>query len=197
MSGWMAPAVTRAVASCLLIGGVGVSAAAAQSVKDGYDRPAFFFNEIRLGAFAHQLGGSPSEHGVDVNVEALTPRIGAPRGDYLLDYFLRPRLHVGGTINTGGDTSLGYFGVTWDLKLTERLFFETSFGGAVHDGNLHREPGHTAYGCRMNFRESASLGYHLSERWDVLATIDHMSNGGICEENRGLTDAGLRFGYKF
>ncbi|WP_081449527.1 acyloxyacyl hydrolase [Rhodomicrobium vannielii] len=30
-----------------------------------------------------------------------------------------------------------------------------------------------------------------------MATIDHMSNAGLCDTNRGLTNAGVRLGYKF
>jgi hypothetical protein len=37
----------------------------------------------------------------------------------------------------------------------------------------------------------------LSERWDMLATVDHMSNANLCDGNRGLTDVGIRFGRKW
>ncbi len=30
-----------------------------------------------------------------------------------------------------------------------------------------------------------------------MATIDHMSNAGLCSENRGISNAGLRLGYKW
>ena len=31
----------------------------------------------------------------------------------------------------------------------------------------------------------------------LMATIEHSSNAGLCSENRGLTNAGLRLGYRF
>ncbi len=198
MSGWVAPTVVRAIAPCVVFAFLGVSAAAAQSYKEGPEsRPFPYVDEIRFGAFVHQVGGSPGEHGVDVNVELLTPQLGEPSGDNLRDHFLRPRLHVGGDINANGDTSQGYFGLAWNLPLTNRFFLEASFGGSVNNGYVARKPGHTALGSHLNFRESASLGFHVSERWDVLATVDHMSNAGLCTYNRGLTEAGLRVGYKF
>jgi hypothetical protein len=31
----------------------------------------------------------------------------------------------------------------------------------------------------------------------MLATVDHMSNADLCDEHRGLTDVGIRFGRKW
>lgn len=191
-----------AAAAGLLIAMAGLSAAHAQSMRttdaSGFGATPFpYLDEIRLGAFVHQVGGSPNEHGADVNAEILFGKIGAPRGDYLLDYFLRPRIHLGADINVTGYTSVAYTGLTWDMPLTSRFFLETSFGGAIHDGNLDQKAHYTALGCRVNFRKSASIGFHLSERWDFLTTVDHMSNAGLCSNNRGLTDVGVRLGYKW
>jgi hypothetical protein len=36
-------------------------------------------------------------------------------------------------------------------------------------------------------RIGAAVGFRLTERWSVMATIEHMSNAGLCIENRGLT----------
>ena len=81
------------------------------------------------------------------------------------------------------------------------LFIEASFGGTVHNGPL--QPHYdlspifvATYGCPLNFRESASTGVDLSERWRLLATIDHMSNAGLCGYNRGLTNYGARLSYR-
>jgi lipid A 3-O-deacylase len=196
------PALAAAAVSCLTIAMLDISSAQAQSARtadaSGFAATDFpHIDEVRLGAFYHQLNDTAGERGADINMEILFGKLGAPRGDYLLDYFLRPRVHIGASINTNGDTSQVYGGLTWDMPLIDRFFLETSFGGSLNDGYTDREAGHTALGCHENFRESASLGYHLSERWDVLATVDHMSNAGLCEFNAGITDAGLRFGYKW
>ena len=58
-------------------------------------------------------------------------------------------------------------------------------------------PGRNAMGCNWSFRESGSLGYRLTPAWSVMGTVEHMSNAGFCDENRGLTNAGVRVGYTF
>lgn len=157
------------------------------------------FEEFRIGAFAHQVENSPGEEGVDLNLELLFNEVPGAYESRILQHFLTPRPHIGASINLNGDTSQFYFGLTWDLRLTDRLFFESTFGGAVHDGPHESEKGEgeSEFGCTLSFRESASLGYDLSERWAIMLTVDHMSNAGLCDHNRGLTNAGVRLGYKW
>jgi len=152
-------------------------------------------DEMRFGVMAHSIEPGHSEGGADVNLELLFRRPAVTFGNSVADFVFRPRVHVGTSINMIGDTSQVYAGFTWDLKITERLSFEATFGGAWHDGPLSGGAA-DLYGCRLNFRESASLGYALSERWTVYATIAHMSNANLCSHNSGLTSAGVRLGYK-
>ncbi len=130
-----------------------------------------------------------------MNLEVLGGRFPGGYENSILDFFLTPRPHVGTTIGFG-KTDEFYFGVTWDVRLTGNTFFEASFGGAAHDGPLH-ELNISSYGCQVNFRESASLGLALSPDWRLMGTLDHMSNAGLCGNNRGLTNAGVRLGIKF
>jgi hypothetical protein len=83
--------------------------------------------------------------------------------------------------------------------VTRSIFTEATLGGAVHDGSTGSAPapGHNALGCNPLFRESASLGYRINATWSVMAIIEHMSNAGLCAQNRGLTNAGIRLGYAF
>ena len=152
-------------------------------------------DEIRLGVMAHSIEPGHSEGGADVNFELLFKRPPITFGNSVADFVFRPRVHVGTSINTIGDTSQVYAGFTWDVKFTERLSFEATFGGAWHDGPLNGSAP-DLYGCRVNFRESASLGYALNESWTVYATIAHMSNANLCSHNSGITSAGVRLGYK-
>lgn len=154
-------------------------------------------DEVRGGVFYHELDG-PEEGTVDINFELLTSRLPLidPASTW---YFLAPRLHLGTTINTDGDTSHVYAGITFTADITQALFIEGSFGGALHDGETGDDvdPGRNALGCSPLFRESASIGYRFTENLSLMATLEHLSNAGLCDENRGLTNAGLRLGYTF
>ncbi len=158
-------------------------------------QPFWAISEVRAGALDHALEDSPTERGAALNLEVLGSRFSGNYENRFLDFLLTPRPHLG-TTYAFGKTDEFYWGVTWDAKLFQRTFFETSFGGAAHDGPINT-PGLPAYGCEVNFRESVSLGYEVAPRWNVLATIDHMSNGNLCTPNHGLTNAGIRLGYLF
>ncbi len=152
--------------------------------------------EIRGGVFAHDPW-SPEKGSVDINIEGLTPRLfsfGSPGLD-----LLAPRFHLGGTINTAGKTSHAYAGFTWTIDLGASFFLEGSLGGAVHNGKTGdiAYPDHNALGCSPLFRESASIGYRFTPQLSVMATVEHLSNAGLCSQNRGLTNAGVRLGYSF
>ena len=149
-------------------------------------------DETRIGIVEPVDGPPGDKYGPpNVSVEVLFGRFGPEYQSSVLNHFLRPRLDIGTSISTDGDTSEFYAGLTWDVFLTRRLFLEGSAGGALHTGD-DREGG-----CTANFRESGSVGVMLSERWDMLATVDHMSNANLCDENRGLADVGIRFGRKW
>lgn len=159
-------------------------------------QPFWSINEVRAGAFKQAIDDAHGEGSGAMNLEVLGGRFQGGYENSILDFFLTPRPHVGTTI-AFGKTDEFYFGVTWDVKLPiDRTFFEASFGGAAHDGPLH-ELEVASYGCQVNFRESASLGFALTPDWRLMTTIDHMSNAGLCGNNRGLTNAGVRLGIKF
>ncbi len=170
--------------------GAAVECAHAGSVS----HPPGFIDEFRFGGIGHDLEDNEDEDGFDISAEALFRPLGARTGDPL-DIFLSPRPHIGGQISTLGDTSLAYLGLTWDAWLTDSIFVEGSFGGAVHDGPTG-DAG-DSFGCSVNFREAASLGVALAGNWRLLATVSHMSNAGLCERNSGLTSAGVQLGYRW
>ncbi len=171
------------------------SALAAQDVPDFLT--ISLVDEIRFGVQSSDL--ARDEDGVNLNMEVLFRRPNFYYDNKFLLFLLNPRLHIGGSLNTAGDTSQAYFGATWDYRMTDSLFVEGSFGGVVHDGDLKRAPGANtpALGCRVMFRESVSVGIELTENLRLMATVDHISNAGLCNFNDGLTTAGIRIGYKF
>jgi lipid A 3-O-deacylase len=162
-----------------------IVAAAAQQTKSAW--------ELRGGAFAHDTV-SPESGSVDLNAELLSPKLfsASPQWQVFV-----PRAHAGATVNTAGDTSHAYAGLTWSYDVTRRLFIEASFGGAVHSGKHGQTAERAAMGCSWSFRESGSLGWRFSDRLSAIATVEHVSNSGLCDQNRGLTNFGLRLGYSF
>ncbi len=157
--------------------------------------PYGILSEARLGLSAH--GVYTREFGsVDVNGELLTVR--PYTFGTFWDYFI-PKFHLGGDLNTDGKTSEVYAGITWQFPLYQRFFGELTFGGSYNDGHtgLVVSPEFSHVGCHELFRESAALGYHLTEHWNIIAIAEHNSNAGLCKHNEGLTNIGARLGYVF
>jgi hypothetical protein len=170
---------------------------------------AFGIDEIRVGGMKHNLdvrndqsgvGFTVShEDGIDINGEVLFASPWPLPASPIIDFLFRPRPMLGATVSTRGDTSQVYLGAAWSLPLFNVLFVEATFGGAYHDGPLTSSgPNYyAAYGCRLGFHESGSFGVKLGENWRIMTTIEHMSNGKLCDPNAGLTNVGARIGYKF
>jgi lipid A 3-O-deacylase len=151
--------------------------------------------ELRLGIFAHDPS-SPESGSADINGEILFLKWFGADSSWAVLY---PRLHVGGTANTAGKTSTAYAGLTWSTDFLSSFFIEGTLGGAVHNGYTGdgSRAGENSLGCSPLFRESASLGYRFTPQISVMATVEHYSNAGLCSQNRGLTNAGVRLGYSF
>ena len=187
--------VSRIVASAA-IGAAGLALPAPPA-----NAQAKIVDEVKVGALAHDVGflGHHVESGADINIEMLfTP-------PDLLRFIGSPRPHIGADINTSGNTSDGYFGLTWGIMLIQSLFGANdgifangSLGGAVHDGFIDSAPaGRKRLGSRILFRESAELGYQLTPGVNFSAILDHISNANLGNHNAGITSAGARFGFKF
>lgn len=189
-------AIPAAFAGALALGGAANAADAPYAPTLYAPAPAPDFFELRIGGSAQDPWG-PEQDTANVTGEFLTRKL-FRTDNRLADVFV-PRLHVGGSLNVSGKTSFAYAGFTWGYDVTEQLFLEGSFGGALHDGDTGRfaKPGHAALGCSPLFRESASIGWRFTPNWSVMATVEHLSNAGLCDQNRGLTNIGARIGYRF
>lgn len=179
-------------ASCALLAALSPIPAAAQ---------AKLVDEVKIGALAHDIGFLTHhvETGANVNIEMLfTP-------PDLLRVIGSPRPHLGAEINTSGNTSNGYFGLTWGITLIQGLFgagdgiyANGSLGGAIHDGHIDTAPpNRKRLGSRILFRESAELGYQINPAISVSAILDHISNANLSGRNAGITSAGARLGVRF
>lgn len=151
--------------------------------------------ELRFGVLDHDSNLLRERHETndpDINIEA---RFASP--DFL-SWAFAPNPLIGANINTGNGTSLAYAGLGWTFDLTETIFTDFTFGGAIHDGETTTpSSGSRQYGCSVNFHESFSLGYNLDEHNAIMARVDHMSNASLCEENDGLTNLGIVYAYRF
>lgn len=195
----------RHVSLCLLFGlcllsGLSVETVAADLPSPAAYAPPFvarsLISELRGGLLVH-APGTREDGSVDINGEILFAKPFTST-DPLVS-FLVPRLHIGTTLNTAGDTSQVYAGFTWNYDLTQKVFIEGSLGAAFHNGKTDRvfRPDRLSLGCSPLIRSTGSLGYRLSDNWTVMATVEHISNGNTCHANQGLTSYGLRVGYVF
>ncbi len=161
-------------------------------------------DEVRLGVFAHNWIHDEAAP-VDTSIEILSAPLSFPGRDNpgiasnpWVSWFFNPRLNVGGMINTGGKTSYAFTGFTWRIPLYRKFFFEGELGGAVNNAPDWHEPGRVDMGCAVTFRESGGFGYQFTENWDLIASIEHVSHATFCTHtNPGLTQIGVRIGYKF
>lgn len=153
-------------------------------------------SEVRVGVLAHDPL-SPEAGSADLSGEVLFVKPYTSTDP--LWNFLLPRPNIGGTLNFAGKTSEAYAGLAWDYDVTQKIFLEGTFGGSVNDGHagMNVPEGYNAMGCNWSFRELGSAGYRLTENWSVMGTVEHMSNAGFCDRNRGLTNVGARVGYAF
>jgi lipid A 3-O-deacylase len=158
-------------------------------------------DEFKFGIITHDIGlfDRQVESGADVNFEMLfTP-------PEFLGVIGSPRPHLGGSLNTAGNTNSGYFGLTWGITLIQNLFrsgdgvfVNGSLGGALQDGFTNSAPpGRKKLGSTALFRESLELGYQLTPTVSVSGFVDHMSNADLAPHNAGMTNAGARLGFKF
>jgi lipid A 3-O-deacylase len=189
------------VGTSLLIGLTAASvAAAAEFRRSAFEPPAqpSFLSEFRFGLSAQDPWG-PESGTRNLTGEILFAKP-FTAADLFTSYFI-PRPQIGGSLNVDGKTSFAHAGLSWTVDITQQVFVEGSFGGVVHNGptgaldSLPKD--RAALGCSPLFRESGSVGLRLSANWSLMATVEHLSNGGLCSDNRGLTNVGARLGYSF
>ena len=132
------------------------------------------------------------EDGYDVHLEL---RFAAPG---FLSYIGSPEPHIGANINTAGDTSQVFAGLSYEWSLWKGLFAGISVGGAYHNGETDAFlPDKKDLGCHLLFRESLTLGWAITEHHKVAAVFDHISNAKLCDHNEGLENLGVRYSYRF
>jgi lipid A 3-O-deacylase len=206
MTVWRGMLISAVAAACTALAS---GSAAAQTSGPTFEfaplvlnqTPGRIIDEVTVGALAHDvtLFGKHVESGSDINLEVL----------FLPPDFLSvigsPRPMIGGDINTSGNTSSGYLGLTWgisfihDLLISgDSIFATAGLGGAVQDGYELTAPlGRKRLGSPVLFHLSIELGYQFTPTINIALFIDHMSNANLAPRNAGITNLGVRLGFRF
>ena len=159
-----------------------------------------WIDELRLGVYEHdsELADNNKEEGVAVSLQVLFPKVALVDDPGFIGWLLSPRPQIGGNVNISGDTNFAYAGFAWEWMFLESLFVEGVLSMAGHDGELSTaDPDRRSLGCRWAFHQQATLGIEIAGHHRLMTTIEHMSNAGVCDPNDGLTNLGIRYGYKF
>ncbi len=150
--------------------------------------------EISWGVLAHDHGPftDTKEEGLNSHIEI---RFASP--DFL-DIIGGPEPHIGANINTKGDTSQVFAGLSYEWRIWSGLFAGFSLGGAYHGGETDsHKADRKDLGCHFLFRESVTLGWEITENHKIAGIFDHISNAKLCDHNEGLENLGLRYSYRF
>jgi lipid A 3-O-deacylase len=154
-------------------------------------------NGIRLGVLRHDIRSnlkSGYEKGVDINGEVV---FNAPRNSFF-DFIWSPKPILGLLANSRRSTSALYVDLSWTFPSDSLFFLEVGLGGALHNAPLKRKTSkRKPLGSRALFHESVSLGVNLGAHNSLAVVIMHMSNAKLAKPNPGITDLGLRYGWRF
>ena len=152
--------------------------------------------EVKAGALYHDApnlwsGFRAEKESLDVNVDVqLSPAISA--------FFGTIRPAVGASINTAGQTSMGYVDARYTYDAPSGVFYAIGLGAAIHDGQLHlTDYDRKALGSRVLFHIPLEVGYYFDAHTSLSAYFEHMSNGYTQRTNEGMDRLGVRYGYRF
>jgi lipid A 3-O-deacylase len=167
-------------------------------------------DEVRLGVLKHDVEFvNGVEAGVDFNAEILFaspfPDSWAEPFPTWLKWVANPRPHLGGLVNSAGDTSQVYAGLIWSMTLAQpavsandSVGLELFFGGSANNGYANSPSADRKnLGSQVLFRLGAELGYHVTPKLGVFVIFDHESNARLAHFNGGLNNVGMRVGYRF
>ncbi len=182
-----------------MVGGAAAGGAAAQELGEPRQHP--FISEMKAGALFHNIEDGDT---VDVNVEVLFHALPLRTGSDILDWVLRPRPHLGFSVNTNDEESRIYGGISYDLPLGNR-FFLSGGGGLAISNNVVEDPvppgdddaDRPVLGSFWFFRGFAEAGFRLTERQSLSVIFEHSNASGIVDDSEGLNTLGLRYGLRF
>lgn len=150
-----------------------------------------YAQEIKIGIMQHDFNtklGHRYEKGQNIIVEYLFDK---------MPNYIRAFPHIGASINNKGFTSNIYTGLTWQLNIKDLFTIEASLGCSINNAERLQPKKKRALGSKLLFRESFSIGYLIDKTHSISIMIDHISSADIRKPNPGLTDIGIRYGFRF
>jgi hypothetical protein len=181
-----------------------VSAPAAAQNLYAPEPMASVVDELRIGLHFHDVHGTMLPFSVgqwrldqleDMSFDVLfhSPDLAAFR------WIGSPRPEIGATVSFDDQDSMIHAGLTWQLPILDTpAYLEGTLGVALNNGMVLGAPaGRKNFGCHLNFYERFGIGTHLTDNVTATITYEHTSNNGWCQANDGLSNFGLRMGWKF
>lgn len=150
-----------------------------------------YAQEIKIGILQHDFDtklGHRHEKGQNITVEYLFDK---------MQNYLRALPHIGASINNKGYTSNIYSGLTLQFDIKDFIVIEATLGASINNAERLKPKKKRALGSKLLFRESFSVGYLINKTHSVSIMIDHISSADIRKPNPGLTDIGIRYGFRF
>lgn len=162
-------------------------------------KPFTFFDEFTVGAFGHDSMRPTEGNTYDASFEVFTsPLFGNHNPTDVFGQLINPRLNLGVVINDDNRTSFAYLGPAWRVDLIGPVFADGEFGMAVNNGMINGDATHLAVGSNITFHEEIGLGYRVTNNIDLILTAEHISHAGwFGKHNSGVSDLGVRIGYRF
>ena len=152
--------------------------------------------ELQFGIFKQDLRDkfkSGHEKGYNFHLALQSPSF------YSHGYFgLHNKLFT--SISCQGLTSYLGYAMVLRMEIPKDFFVEASLGGVVHNGrtrlNEKKRLKRRNLGSRFLFHESLSLGYNFNPSSHIAFIVEHASNAGLGQTNAGITNIGMRYGFK-
>ncbi len=192
--------------ACALLAAAGLGLMGAPTSARADDSLALapnWLDEVRLGVFDHSGVDHNPRHDEGAWADGAFEVISKPVEFYSgtstpWRVLLNPRFDLGATLNFHGKTSLAYTGLVWRMPVVGPLYLEGQFGGAYNNSPRGTIPGRLDIGCPITFHEFGGVGWRISEHFDAVLGIEHISHAGLCGGgNVGLTNPGVKIGYVF
>ncbi len=149
--------------------------------------------EIFGGLYVHDVDSpltlSGVEDGVDLQLGYRFGRIGRTP--------LQP--YVFGALNSAGETHYAAAGIS--ARFGKRLFIRPGLGVAIHSGDDREfeDPfdDDVEFGTSVLFAPEVGVGYQVSDRLSIEASLVHLSHGQLFgEQNPGIDNVGIRLNWK-